>query len=210
MNTTVLNLASHGVAAALTLVVIATVFRKMSPTVLFAWHPTLMTLGFAAMMTEGLLLMSKQPLFGKTDRKLRVKLHFLLNTTGAVCTSLGFLAIYINKNYKGKPHFVTWHALVGLIASAWAAMLGAVGWQLLFPEMLKPISKALGGLHKLYRIHGIVGVIGYAVSMLALGLGFMSKWWVGKTEELPILYFATIAGAAFLGVRALVLGFARV
>jgi cytochrome b-561 domain-containing protein 2 len=52
--------------------------------------------------------------------------------TFAVALALGgFVAIYANKNVKGKPHFTTWHASFGvltLLLTAASLVLGALSF----------------------------------------------------------------------------------
>ncbi|KAG5835914.1 hypothetical protein ANANG_G00249050 [Anguilla anguilla] len=103
---------------------------------LFSWHPFLMTLAFSFFMTEALLLFSphSSPI-QKFSHKSKARYHWILQCLCVACAGLGLAAISYNKHLNGKPHFSTWHGLVGLLAacgvvaqSAGACRCCTTGW----------------------------------------------------------------------------------
>ena len=49
--------------------------------------------------------------------KWRIYFHGYLEAGAFTATAIGFWAIYNNKELLAKPHFATWHGLVGLIVT---------------------------------------------------------------------------------------------
>ena len=89
---------------------------------LFSWHPTLMTVGFALLMAQAIVIFSPESsllqvceyfqIFNKkspfaspqcdrlnqgSDRGSKVQLHWILNLFSIVAAAGGFGAIYLNK-----------------------------------------------------------------------------------------------------------------
>lgn len=124
--------------------------------VLFAWHPTFMSVGYLIFMCEGISLAYRAR---DVDGSLRVGLlskHLWTQVAAIVCVSLGFAAIYINKNIHGKSHFTSLHGKMGLVTyilSLTAVGLGVSSFRKLgliqaLPSTLHPFVK---WIHRLVR-----------------------------------------------------------
>merc|ERR1719378_618812 len=85
-------------------------FSTFQWNILFAYHPSLMSVAFVLCMSEGVLVSR----YIKTkERQKYLQVHLCLQALSVVFSTLGFLAIYVNKNNKGSFHLVTWHAWCG-------------------------------------------------------------------------------------------------
>jgi cytochrome b561 len=46
----------------------------------------------------------------------KVTAHWFLQSLGLFAAAFGFIAVYYNKDLFSKPHFMSWHAWIGLAA----------------------------------------------------------------------------------------------
>ncbi|XP_075040245.1 transmembrane reductase CYB561D2 [Mixophyes fleayi] len=139
---------------------------------LFSWHPFLMCLAFSFFMTEAILVFSPDSsLLRSFSRKARVRAHWLLQLLSVLCALLGVGIIYYNKVLQGKPHFSTWHGLVGLLTVVWALIQNVGGITLLYPKLVQRWTLAT---RKLY--HATSGLLGYLLGCVSLLLGMCSLW----------------------------------
>ncbi|KAM4021704.1 transmembrane reductase CYB561D2 [Anomaloglossus baeobatrachus] len=141
-------------------------------TSLFSWHPFLMSLAFSFFMTEAILVFSPDSsLLHSFSRKARVRAHWVLQLLSIFCATLGLGIIYYNKIVHGKPHFSTWHGLVGLLTVLWAMGQNAGGITLLYPKLVQRWTLST---RKLY--HATSGLLGYLLGCTSLFLGMCSLW----------------------------------
>ncbi|XP_061687604.1 transmembrane reductase CYB561D2 [Syngnathoides biaculeatus] len=145
----------------------------------FSWHPFFMTLAFSFFMTEAILLFSPHgsPL-RKFSHKVKGRVHWLLQVASVTCAALGLAAIFYNKHLHGKPHFASWHGLLGVVTVCAAAVqsLGAV--PLIYHSLAKGWSLA-----KLKRYHAASGLVTYLLGSVSLLLGLTSKWFTGSVSD---------------------------
>ncbi|CAD7089252.1 unnamed protein product [Hermetia illucens] len=97
--------------------------------VLFAWHPSLLSIGFILFMTEAINVYNNAVLMnkGRKSYSYRVLAHWVLHTFAMICITGGFAAIVWNKIRLGKHHFKTPHAIVGLITFILMFLVAAGG-----------------------------------------------------------------------------------
>uniref|UniRef100_A0A8C5PYS4 ascorbate ferrireductase (transmembrane) n=1 Tax=Leptobrachium leishanense TaxID=445787 RepID=A0A8C5PYS4_9ANUR len=139
---------------------------------LFSWHPFLMTLAFSFLMTEAILVFSPDSsLLRSFSRKVRARAHWILQLLAVVCALLGLGIIYTNKVQNGKPHFVTWHGLLGAVTVLWSVVQSMGGVSLLYPKLMQRWPLAT---RKLY--HATTGLLGYLLGCSSLLLGMCSLW----------------------------------
>ncbi|KAG5873230.1 hypothetical protein JTB14_009049 [Gonioctena quinquepunctata] len=151
------------------------------PFIFFTWHPLLLSLGWTILMTEGVLIISKENPVGRRLRlnhTMKLRYHWIILTIAFVLSCAGFLIVIINKNNKNKEHFKTWHGLFGLMAIV--ACIPAVinGTATLFDVELKNFIKP--SIIKL--IHQASGTIAFLFGGLAVFLSIYSKWF-GKNSD---------------------------
>ncbi|OCT83263.1 hypothetical protein XELAEV_18025800mg [Xenopus laevis] len=163
------GVAAH--VASLSLTVYVTYVSQPGAT-LFSWHPFLMTLAFSFLMTEAILVFSPDSsLLRSFSRRARVQVHWVLQLLCVVCSLLGLGIIYSNKVLQGKPHFSTWHGLLGVLTVFWALLQSLGGVSLLYPKLVQRWKLAS---RKLY--HATAGLIGYLLGCGSLLLGMCSLW----------------------------------
>ncbi|GCC34688.1 transmembrane reductase CYB561D2 isoform X1 [Chiloscyllium punctatum] len=151
-------------------VVIALVSKPGSS--LFSWHPFLMAVAFSFIMTQAILLFSPETsLIMSYSRKIKVRAHWLLQGMATLCAVLGLTIISFNKYLNDKPHFTSWHGLVGLITVLYICMQCIGGISLLYPKMMKNWS-----LSKMKVYHATSGLVGYLLGCTSLLLGMCSTW----------------------------------
>ncbi|XP_030633342.1 transmembrane reductase CYB561D2 [Chanos chanos] len=143
---------------------------------LFSWHPFLMTLAFSFLMTEALLIFSPHSSPArKFPHKTKGRLHWILQFLCASCSVLGLGAISYNKHLNGKPHFTSWHGLVGLVTVCIVGMQSVGALPLIYHKLAKGWSLA-----KLKRYHAASGLITYLLGSASLLLGICSLWFTAS------------------------------
>ncbi|XP_066528046.1 cytochrome b561 domain-containing protein 2 [Hoplias malabaricus] len=148
---------------------------------LFSWHPFLMTLGFSFLMTEAILLLSPHvsPAW-RLKHQAKTRLHWALQCLCAMCVLLGLGAIFYNKHLNDKPHFSTWHGLIGLMTVCLFLIQSVGALPLLYHKLAKGWSLA-----KLKRYHAASGLLTYLMGSVSLLLGMCSIWFTSSVSGYP-------------------------
>ncbi|PIO23710.1 hypothetical protein AB205_0072100 [Aquarana catesbeiana] len=105
----------------------------------------------------------------------RTRAHWVLQLLAVLCALLGLGIIYTNKVYQEKPHFSTWHGLVGLLTVLCTAVQNLGGVTLLYPKLVQRWTLAT---RKLY--HATSGLLGYLLACGSLMLGMCSLWFTAN------------------------------
>lgn len=146
---------------------------------LFSWHPTLMTIGFALLMAQAIVIFSPESsLLQGSDRGSKVQLHWILNLFSIVAAAGGFGAIYLNKEVAGKSHFTSWHGKFGLAACVGSLLAALGGVAAKYSSSLRNYAKPINV--KLYHATGALVVFGLA--MVATCLGCYSNWFLKRVD----------------------------
>jgi len=142
---------------------------------LFSWHPTLMSIGFALMMFEGIAVFSKSASLVPTiSRASKVNIHTYAILAGMLLVFGGFAAIYINKERLGKDHFTSWHGILGVITITYACLQSLLG---AMAKYFKYVGKYLKvKLVDLKLYHATSGLLTYTMVTGSLILGLWSSW----------------------------------
>src|SRR3989338_299363 len=82
-----------------------------NPAAFFPYHPVLMTVCYLAICTEA-LISARHMLSG--SRSTNVFYHVVSQGIGVAFSLSALSIIYFDNESRGKPHFLSWHALVGL------------------------------------------------------------------------------------------------
>lgn len=127
-------------------------------------------------MTEAILLFSPHcsPV-GKMKHQVKARLHWLLQCACAACALLGLGTIFYNKHANGKPHFSTWHGLLGVVTVCVVALQSAAALPLIYHKLAKGWSLA-----KLKRYHAAAGLVTYLLGSGSLLLGVSSTWFTSS------------------------------
>ena len=151
-------------------------------------------------MLEAILIFSKNSsLVPSAPRATKVKYHWILQVLAVICAVGGFLAIFVNKNRRDKPHFVSWHGCLGGITVFMTCFQACMGTGLLYPTL--PIINKLK-LAVLKKLHALSGTLIFVLSCLVIFLAFYSNWFVknvkvysvawGVCAVCPIFFAATV------------------
>ncbi|KAI9551930.1 hypothetical protein GHT06_022267 [Daphnia sinensis] len=159
---------------------------------LFSWHPFLMTLSMLFLMNEAVLIFSPQwsLLPKKFHKQLFMDCHVYLQLVALVGIVLGFVAIYINKEDNGKPHFKSWHGLLGLIQVLLILGQASVGSLAKYAKFF-PFKLNVG---KIKTFHDLLGAIVILFSSLNMVTACFTNFFASQTHIL----LAYILSAAFL------------
>ncbi|XP_044203809.1 transmembrane reductase CYB561D2 [Thunnus albacares] len=145
----------------------------------FSWHPFFMTLAFSFFMTEAILLFS---LHGspikRFPHKTKGRVHWMLQCLCVSCAVLGLAAISYNKHLNGKPHFTSWHGLLGLLTVCVVVVQSLAAVPLIYHSLAKGWSLA-----KLKRYHAASGLVTFVLGSTSLLLGLCSAWFTASVGE---------------------------
>nr|CAD7263516.1 unnamed protein product [Timema shepardi] len=129
--------------------------------------------GALTLMAQAIMAMSHDNIFAdKLSRQGRVRAHWVLQAFAAIFIFAGFLVIVVNKNLNDKPHFVTIHAIVGLISVILVGLASSGGVATLFSLRLKMLVRP--AVMKL--VHNILGIVTFSLGVICIILGLFSKW----------------------------------
>lgn len=146
---------------------------------LFSWHPFFMTLAFSFFMTEAILLFSPygSPI-KRFPHKTKGRVHWILQCLCVSSAVLGLAAISYNKHVNGKPHFTSWHGLLGLLTVFVVGLQSLAAVPLIYHSLAKGWSLA-----KLKRYHAASGLVTYLLGSASLLLGLCSAWFNASVGE---------------------------
>lgn len=152
-------------------------------------------------MTEAVLSLSKDNLFTGTLHKVdRVRLHWVFQVIACSLIIIGFIIVFINKDYLNKEHFKTWHGLLGFIGivctiptclNGIAALYFASLRQLIPPKITK-------------FVHILSGIITLSCGGIALILSVYTKWFERHSNSNIITFLLGLTFASFAVIWSLV------
>lgn len=93
----------------------------------FSWHPLTMIVSFIGLAINGAMIKK----IGGYDNTVT---HGKLMNAGVAIALFGWYVIYSNKEMNNKPHLVTLHAKLGVVAMLGYLGLGVVGLLALHPD----------------------------------------------------------------------------
>lgn len=123
----------------------------------------------------------------KLTLKKRAQYHLYIQLTGIVCATIGFIAIYVNKNLTGhKHHFYTYHGLFGLIVMILLGVMAIGGVMAYYSIRLRTLIRPV----LLKTIHSIGGILTLILGNVTVILGFYSNWYKkrGTMDILWVVY----------------------
>lgn len=130
-------------------------------------------------MTEAILLFSPHgsPI-KKLPHKTKGRVHWVLQGLCVSSAVLGLAAISYNKHLNGKPHFTSWHGLLGLLTVCVVCAQSLAAAPLVYQSLAKGWSLA-----KLKRYHAASGLITYLLGSASLLLGLCSTWFSASVRD---------------------------
>lgn len=147
----------------------------------FAWHPPLEAIGVVAMVYGAMIL---QPTATPQTKAAGLAKHqLLILSVGFPASLLGTLAVAYNKSAKGKHHFTSWHAKIGLLCTLWLVVQVALGGASVWFD-----GRAFGGglkAKRVWKYHRISGYILFILLMATVHLGGQWSGW-GSRNVSPV------------------------
>ena len=138
-------------------------------------------------MVEAILLFSPQSsLLQKAARKTKTKFHWITQVLALTCALGGVAAIYYNKELNGKPHFTTWHGLLGICSVGYVAIQAVAGVFLLYPKLARGLTLA-----QMKMYHATSGLLTFMLVSGSLVLGMYSTWFTSRVDG--VAWYACIA-----------------
>ncbi|CAH1169630.1 unnamed protein product [Phaedon cochleariae] len=168
----------------------------------FTWHPLLLSLGWMLLMTEGVLIISKENPIGRRLRlnhTLKLRYHWIIIAIALALILAGFLVIVINKNNLNKQHFKTWHGLFGLLGIIGCLPAVMNGTAALFDAELKSFIKP----STIKLIHQASGSVAFIFGGLAVILSVYSKWFGRASDNNRYLFMLGLTTSVYCFLWAL-------
>lgn len=134
---------------------VATVWASifLQPLILFSAHPLLNSAAILALVQSILVL---QPTHTVEQKRQGTIVHFAANFIAVDALIAGLVVIEVNKISHNGTHFVSVHAILGLITYIFLAIQAFVGFtQYFVPSLYGSVDKAKS-LYKWHRISGYV------------------------------------------------------
>lgn len=151
---------------------------------------------FAFLMTEAILMFSPQSsVFPSSTRATKAQIHWMIQAASITCTSLGFAAIFYNKNQRGKDHFTSWHGLFGLVTMILVLLQAFQGISIYYQKF--SLMKASLGQRK--QLHALVGVLVFTLACFTIVLGYFSNWFVKNVND-AVWWGSVLSTLAMTGV----------
>ncbi|KAK5648782.1 hypothetical protein RI129_003674 [Pyrocoelia pectoralis] len=152
----------------------------------FSWHVILSTLGIVPLITESLIVFSKQNIWSQEiDRKQKHWIHVILISIGGLLIFIGVgfeiyrKAVHPNPTVKhfASPHSIT--GLIGIIFIINAMVCGVLAFNT--QRIYKWNRKARPIYFKL--IHNILGQVAYLFCLISFCLGYFTPWFVKSLSD---------------------------
>jgi len=149
----------------------------------FILHPVLAIIGTLCIPVPGVILRKYKGYWSK-------KIHALLFGVSMMCVFASMYFVWINKESRGKPHLVSWHAMGGALYTIGFLVLLAVGIVALDPD-LACMGKSSSYFSLLKWIHKSGGRV-----LLVVGYWVCFSGWYRFYEGADLLIGALVATAA--------------
>jgi cytochrome b-561 domain-containing protein 2 len=125
-------------------------------------------------MFQGSIVYSKESsLLASFPHKTKINVHWTFNTLAILCTLIGYICIYINKDQNSKQHLVSWHGIIGFITVIYTCLQWFAGHFLTL--FLKNVRNLIS-YSKLKRFHAFSGLFLYFFVTTTMILGLYSSW----------------------------------
>ena len=148
---------------------------------------------YAFFMAESILFFSPQSsLIWKSNKKTKVKYHWIGLVLSALCAVAGWFCIWYNKELNSSPHGESGHGRLGAICVLYTLLQCLGGLFLNYPT----ISMKFVKYSRLKNIHIVSGLLMFLLACGSLVLGMYSTWYT--TRVTGWLWYSTVACPAIL------------
>jgi hypothetical protein len=136
----------------------------------FAWHPILLTVAYAALMGSALLSfqsgLAGAPSPSPRNRAWRKSVHSWLHALAGVFIGLGLAAVFTSQKAAGRPLFYTGHSWAGIASvGLYAVNFVAGAGSFLFP--CTPVSVR----RRMLPLHHFVGWLAFGTGLQSIASG---------------------------------------
>lgn len=157
------------------------------------------------LMNEAVVMFSPvwSPIPKAYHKKMYLNGHAYVQAVVFTGFVVGFFVIYQNKENNSKPHFTSWHGLLGLFQASLLGLQVTLGilakYALMLPAAVRRFVPSIKTFHDLLG----VGVVGLAAANMVTG--FFTNFFTSQTIfALPYLLSVTMATLyGFVGFRTL-------
>uniref|UniRef100_A0A8D2J7I0 ascorbate ferrireductase (transmembrane) n=1 Tax=Varanus komodoensis TaxID=61221 RepID=A0A8D2J7I0_VARKO len=133
---------------------------------------------FCFCLMEGILIFSPEgSLFCSCSHRVKVQLHWTVQTLVLVAATLGLVFIASSKNRSELPHFTSWHSVLGLLTLLATGGQALCGLCLHFSERL-----GIWPVAQLQPCHTVSGLIVYLLATFTVVLGLCSDWFQAQIK----------------------------
>ena len=137
-------------------------------------------------MAEAIVVLTGENVWTRRlTRRSNSHLHWILQVLGAVCSIAGIYVMYRRK----KRHFVSTHALLGIISVGGIAVLFLSGLPALFAARLRKTVRPVIGKF----IHNFLGILCFAIGMASQCYGYKKRWSAEAPQGMGTVLIATTA-----------------
>ena len=154
--------------------------EKLWPVTWFMWHPILMIIAYVPLALNAILIK-------KVGGYQNTKTHGILMFLSTLLTIGSLYVIYTNKAKYNKPHFTSWHGLVGIIDLGIFYVVQYVGFLGLHPDFgFLRTNKTVRFLHKW------AGKAALTIGLFSMIMGFRQlerSLIIQVLFSIPLLFF---------------------
>jgi cytochrome b-561 domain containing protein 2 len=145
------------------------------------------------------LVFTKQggSIFKSFKHSSKITLHWIFNVCGLVCIVSAFLAIYQNKNNSNKPHFKSWHGLIGITTICYTIVQIFAGH---FLTVLNSLVAKMVPYKQMAKYHSFSGMFLFCSACVSMCLGVYSNWFTNVAQY--YVWLASYALIVFFGITA--------
>jgi uncharacterized membrane protein YhaH (DUF805 family) len=118
--------------------------------------------------------------------------HWIMQITAAMCNLVGFVTMIVEKNIKGRSHFHSTHAILGLVTIVLSFVAAAGGIFTLYAAKLKDCVKP----SYIKLIHTIIGVITFVLGVASQATGLVRL--NNESDDTGTICIVLLAIAAFV------------
>lgn len=129
------------------------------------------------MVTEGILYVTKENILAKrATSRWRVHIHWVVIMLGVGLSIGGFVTIYYSKSGN---HYVSTHAITGLVSGIFGCLACINGVPALFSTSLRRIVPP--SWNKLF--HACAGFVAVVIGAYCMITGYYLRWFTSKTTS---------------------------
>jgi uncharacterized membrane protein YhaH (DUF805 family) len=119
--------------------------------------------------------------------------HWIIQIVAAICNLVGFVIKIVEKNINGRGHFLSDHAIVGLVAIILSYVAATGGISTLYAAKLKDWVKP----SYIKLTHTIIGMVTFVLGVAAQATGLV-KLYKDPSDDTGTICIVLLAFAAFV------------